>query len=409
MLIPVSTLAFVGRNLLRNRNRTYFALLTVGGGVVAFLLSGGFIAWILDASREAAIHSQFGHAQIVRSGFFERGLATPYSFLLPSSSTDKDHVESLPGVKLIAPRLVFNGLISREDATMAFSGEGIDPVSESALASSVKLISGDDLTDSRQRKILLGEGLARNLGAKAGDAVVLLASGVKGRPAAVEVTVAGIFMTATKDYDDYAVRMPIETTKKLMGVDGATSWVVLLDRTEDTASIVSQVRTILPADRFEVVPWRDLADFFVKTEALFTKQVSVVKWIIGAIIILTISNILTMNVLERTVEVGTCLALGLPRGGVMRLFMLEGLVLGLAGGITGILVAYGLSEIISKIGIPMPPPPGMAHGYVGQIIVTFDLILEALLLAVVTTSLASIFPAWKAARMNIVDALRYNQ
>lgn len=57
----------------------------------------------------------------------------------------------------------------------------------------------------------------------------------------------------------------------------------------------------------------------------------------------------------------------------------------------------------------MPPPPGMAHGYVGQIILTGELVTDAVVLSIVTTLLASALPAWKAGRMNIVDALRYSQ
>ena len=58
---------------------------------------------------------------------------------------------------------------------------------------------------------------------------------------------------------------------------------------------------------------------------------------------------------------------------------------------------------------PMPPPPGMARGFLGQILVVPQLAIDALVLALLTTFLASVMPAWKASRMNIVDALRHNQ
>jgi putative ABC transport system permease protein len=65
-----------------------------------------------------------------------------------------------------------------------------------------------------------------------------------------------------------------------------------------------------------------------------------------------------------------------------------------------------LAAAISYIGIPMPPPPGMERGYVGEILVTPRIVFDALLLAFTTTLAASVYPAWKASRMNIVDALR---
>ena len=65
------------RNLRRNVNRSIVAILTVASGVVAFMLAGGFIAWNLEEGREATIHSQLGHAQIVRPDFFEKARLAP--------------------------------------------------------------------------------------------------------------------------------------------------------------------------------------------------------------------------------------------------------------------------------------------------------------------------------------------
>jgi putative ABC transport system permease protein len=61
------------------------------------------------------------------------------------------------------------------------------------------------------------------------------------------------------------------------------------------------------------------------------------------------------------------------------------------------------------MGIPMPPPPGVTHGYTSAVIVTWRIVLEALILAVLTTLLGSFYPAWTASRKQIVDALRHNR
>jgi putative ABC transport system permease protein len=93
----------------------------------------------------------------------------------------------------------------------------------------------------------------------------------------------------------------------------------------------------------------------------------------------------------------------------MQLFIIEGCLIGLVGGVIGLIVGSILGAIISAIGIPMPAAPGMAHGYTAGIIISPQLAIDAFFLAIVTTLLASAFPAWKAGRMNIVDALRYSQ
>jgi putative ABC transport system permease protein len=397
------------RNLRRNTSRTLGGVFTVAAGVVAYLLAGGFIAWIFQDMREATIHSQLGHAQIVRPEFFERGIANPYAFLLPAGSAEQASLASMPGVVAITPRLVLSGLISLGETTVAFAGEGVDPVGERPISSRIRLLEGVDLASADGRTVLLGEGLARSLNAKPGDTVVLIITAVSGGTSAIELKVAGIFATVTKEYDDSAIRVPINVARKLMRVAGATSWVVLLDGADRTDRFVAAARARLPSGSFAVVPWTALADFYNKTVLLFSRQINVVKVIIGMIIVLTISNTMTMSVLERTTEIGTSLAIGLRRRNVMRLFIVEGLLLGLVGGLVGLISGKLLAMAISVIGIPMPAPPGMAHGYVGQIVVSPALALDALVVALVTTLLASVLPASRAGRMNVVDALRYGQ
>ena len=409
MISLLSDFRLATRNLRRNKQRTLVATLTVAFGIVAFLLAGGFIAWIFEQMRESTIHSQLGHIQIVRPGYFEKGIADPYAFLLPDRSPEQQVVEKVPGFKSLAPRLAFSGLISHGDTTIAFIGDGVDPELERPISSQVAIVSGHDLKTANESAVLLGEGLAKSMGVQAGDVVVLLATAANGSASAVEVKVAGTFATSTKDYDDSALRLPIQVARKLMKVKGASSWVVVLDKTEQTADAAKQLVASLPADKFEVVPWSALADFYNKTVVLFSKQVSVVKFIIGLIIVLTISNTQMMSVLERTTEIGTSLAIGLRRNTVMRLFVAEGVLIGVAGGVLGVILGYAFAYVISAIGIPMAPPPGMARGCLGQILVVPQLAIDALVLALVTTFLASVMPAWKASRMTIVDALRHNQ
>ncbi len=405
----IADFRLASRNLRRNTQRTLVATLTVAFGIVAFLLAGGFIAWIFEQMRESAIHSQFGHVQIVRPHFFEKGIADPYAFLLPEKSAEQSLVERMPGFRSLAPRLAFSGLISHGDTTIAFIGDGVDPVNEKPVSSQVNIMSGRDLETADEAAVILGEGLARSIGVAPGDDVVLLATAASGSPSAIEVKVAGTFATTTKEYDDSALRLPIQAARKLMKVKGATSWVVLLDETERTAEASRYLSEKLPGDKFEIVPWTALADFYNKTVVLFSRQVSVVKFIIGLIIVLTISNTQMMSVLERTTEIGTSLAIGVRRRALMRMFVAEGALIGAVGGVLGLLLGFVLAQAISAIGIPMPPPPGMARGFLGEIRILPQLAADALVLAVFTTFAASLLPAWKASRMIIVDALRRNQ
>lgn len=385
------------------------AIAAVGFGVVALLLAGGFIEWIFKDMRESTIHSQLGHIQVVRPGYYESGRADPFEYLLPDRSEEFGEIGRLTNAKVISPRLTFSGLISSGEATISFIGEGVEPDKERIVSSTLHVSQGEDLLVRDPRGIIMGRGLAANLGVALGDTVVLMANTASGGVNAVECHVRGFFSTITKAYDDTALRMPLSTARELLKTRGSHVWVVLLSETPQTSATLAQLRAKYAAKKLQFTPWNELADFYNKTVALFSKQVGVMKLIIGIIIILSISNTLTMSVMERTGEIGTAMAVGLRRQTILRMFLLEGVLLGVFGGTIGLIVGWLAAQAISFIGIPMPPPPGMGRGYTGQILVSWGLARDALFLAIFTTLMASLYPAWKASRMIIVDALRHNR
>lgn len=414
MAVPCSpavadTLRLAWRNVLRHRRRSVVAVASIAFGVTALMLASGFIEFIFFGFREDIIRSQFGHLQIVRPGYHEAGRADPYAYLLPDTLPRFDLPPGSPRIKAVAPRLSFNGLASVGDTSVAFIADGVDPVPEAQFDLGLEIAAGRNLAPDQPLGMIMGVGLARNLGAVVGTRVVLLASTARGGTNAVEATVLGLFTSAAKAYDDAALRLPLVTARRLLRSKGAHAWVVLLDDTEQTDQALAALRTRLSGQRLEVVPWYAMADFYQRTVALFGRQIDVLNLIIAGIIVLSISNTMMMSVLERTGEIGTLLALGTPRRGVAQLFLAEGLLLGLLGGLGGLLAGLALAGVISWIGIPMPPPPGKTQGFTAEIRVTLAIASQALALALGTTLLASLYPAWAASRQAIVDALRHNR
>lgn len=398
------------RNLTRNRRRALTALLTIGMAVIAMVLADGFVQWVFWAMREGTIQSQLGHIQVVRPGFNQAGAADPFAYVIPRSATGLQAIEATPGVKVAAPRLLVSGLVSHGETTVSFIADGVDPAKEAELSKAFRIVKGRNLAGAAKPEVVLGRGLARNLGVEPGATVALLSSTASGGINAVEAQVAGIFISANQAYDDSALRLPIGLAQSLLRADGAHMWLVLLEETGRTDAYLAQFRERFPekSHHLEFVPWYERADFYNKTVALFSQQMNVLRIIIGVIIVLSISNMLVMNVLERTGEIGTLLAVGFRRSKIMRLFAVEGLLLGLIGGTAGVLAGYGLAELISLIGIPMPPPPGMEEGYTAEIRVSLPVLTSAFALAFVTTALAGLYPAWKASRLDIINALRHN-
>ena len=399
------------RNIFRHRRRTATALAAISFGVIALLLASGFIEWIFWAMREGVIQQRTGHIQVTRPDYLKTGSADPFAYLLADKLKDQIGLEGVPEVEVVSERLVFSGLISHGDVTIGFTGEGVDPEKDAALSQRLIIAAGERLNAADPTGLLLGKGLAENLGVTVGDTVALLATTASGGMNGVEGTVQGLFQSGSKAFDDAALRLPIVTAKQLLRVTGSHTWVMLLDQTEHTSQVLQQLQTRYPLveSGLEFTPWYVLADFYTKTVKLFSRQMHIVWLIIALIIILSISNTLIMSVLERTGEIGTLMAIGLKRRNILQLLVCEGAMLGIIGGLVGVVIGIVLAIMVSAVGIPMPPPPGMDTGYTGGILLSWPLVAAALAIAVSTTLLGSLYPAWKASRMEIVDALRHNR
>lgn len=409
-MTPRTLIQTAAKNVLRQVNRTVAALTAVVFGVVSMILAAGFIDWNLEFGRDHSIESQLGHLQVMKPGFLELGRSDPHAYLLPSAAaTDLAGVHTLPGYRVDAPRLLISGLASSGDITLSFIGEGVDPAAEAILSASLRFPQGNNLRPGEPNTVIVGSGLAENLQAGIGDSLVLIANTETGGISAVEARVVGIFESIFKAYDDVALRIPLPLARELMRTEGEHLRLVLLNRIGDTEAAVLQLRDELPSTRYQVVPWQDMSDFYNKSVELFSKQVGVIYLIIAVIIVLAISNTMTMAVMERVGEIGTMMALGNRRRDILGIFLAEGCILGLLGATVGLVLGILLGLLISAIGVPMPPGPVMAWGYEAGIRLSPENLIKAAAIALATTVLASFYPAWRASRLQIVDALRTRQ
>tara|TARA_R100000005_G_scaffold87974_1_gene57562 strand:- start:13908 stop:15131 length:1224 start_codon:yes stop_codon:yes gene_type:complete len=393
------------RNLRRQFRRSLTALLSIGFGVAALLVATGFNEAMFEEFREATIRSQFGHLQITRPGFQERGRSDPWAYLLPAEIALDPAL--LPPGSTVSPRLLLNGLVSFGEQTLPFMSEGIDPARDMLDDRSLRIEQGRRLAPADHHQVVLGEGLARQLEVVPGASVVLLVTTPEGQLGAAEADVVGVFSSFSQEFDDAALLLPLSLARELAQVDGAHAWLVFLQDTAATDTALGPVRAALPPAAFDVQPWHALAEFYARASVLFKQQLDLVKGIVVFIILLGIGNTMMMSVLERTGEIGTVMALGNTRASVLRGFLLEGALLGLLGAALGVLAALGAGQLLDLAAIEMPPPPTFARSYHAALLVTPAMVLEVLLIAVFTTTLASLYPAWRASRMEIVEAIRH--
>ncbi len=398
------------RNVFRNRVRSLITLAAIAFGSTSLIIAGGFIEDTFIQLRESYIHSFLGHLQIYKKGFYEKGGARPFDYMMTDHEEITREIYSVEGVRQVTPRLEFSGLLSTGETTISFIGQGVDPEGERQISSFVQLDKGENLASGDKYHVILGKGLAHGIMADVGDPVILVANTMGGSINGLDVVVKGIFFTSSKAYDDRALRVPIKTAQRLLRTDDIQSLVVLLDDTAKTDLVKERLERIFEerGHDLEIIPWYEMADFYNKTVDLYKRQFFVLKLIIGIIVVLSIFNTMNMSVLERIGEVGTIMAIGTRRSGVVRLFLLEGIILGFFGGILGLAGGYVLASIISYIGIPMPPPPGATIYWTAAIRIVPGVFAFSFALALVTALFSSVYPAYKACRLEIAEALRHN-
>ena len=396
------------RNILRQKSRTAMTLAAIIFGVAGLILSGGFVADVLTQLGEATIHSQLGHVQVFRKGFYEQGSRSPEKFMIDDGEKIAEFAARMPEADTVLQRVSFTGLLNNGKADWAVMGEGVEPDKENHLGTFVRITAGRALKDSDSGGILIGDGVAKALALKPGDTVTLIMNTADGALNTTEFSVVGVFQSFSKDFDARAVRIPVAAARNLVAREGSNSIVLLLHRTVDTARVKELLVPKLESLGFDIRDWVQLSDFYSKTVELYRTQFGVLQWIVLVMVLLSVFNTVNMSVFERVGEFGTLMALGNSRGYVFRLVLAENLMLGMCGALVGVLVGILVALAISEVGIPMPPPPNSNVGYTASIRVVPDNVILAFLVGVGATVTAALMPARKVSRTPIVDALRYN-
>ena len=399
------TLRLALRNLPRHRLRTLLTLAAVALGVAGLILAGGFIEDIFVQLGEGTIHSQLGHVQVYKKGYYTHGTQRPLAYLIERPQQVASEIDPLPEVDTTLFRLTFSGLLNNGRSDRAVLVEAGESDKESKVATHHSLVDGRMLTVADRFGIYVGEGVAKSLRLKSGQVVSVLANTRDGALNSLEFEVVGIFRSYSKEYDARVVRINLEAGNQLLDTDAVNSIVVLLRDTDKTAGVASRLKSRLGPD-IEVKTWIELSDFYAKTVALFSRQFGFLELVILLMIVLSVLNSINLSMYERQGEFGTMRALGNRNRAVFALIVMESVALGFIGSAAGVLIGVTLAGVISFVGIPMPPPPNAELGYIAEIRIVPSIVAGAAVIGILASTFAAILPGIRLSRMSITEALR---
>jgi putative ABC transport system permease protein len=405
------------RNILRYRRRSLLTISLIAFGVVFVLVFVAVSSSFKDIMIRQITNSYLGDLQIHRRGYVASIETLPLNLnLSPQQAANASKaLKENPEVSAFSERIKFGAMFSNFTETTNIRINGVVPESEFATcpAMSTRISDGDKSASALAKgKILVPALLARGMGSKVGDTVVIVATNRDGSVNGKTFVISGVLESATgpggRDgyiHIDDAMEILRMTQREI------SEFAVSLknpDRVDSVAqSLTAQLGEVVKDPKkapFQVHTWAELSPFsnIAKMVDLMT---IFVKVMLVAIVLISILNVMIMAVYERVREIGTIAAIGTLPGKILSLFLVEGLFLGVAGALAGLAVAlaivFGMN--LWKFTFNF----GQTTGLVLLPSLDLNQIVVACAMVIGVSIVASLQPAFKASRMEPIEALRH--
>lgn len=407
----MSAWALAWRNILRNRRRSLLTAGIVVFGFAAFALAGGFMRQTFEGLRRATIRGGTGDLQFARPQTFSGTEKTTLEFGITDAEKVARILGSNPAVEAVLPQIDFVGLVSNGSSSVPYLGLGLDPAPEARVMEAKELIvQGRWLADAGERGVVLGTGLARTLGVHAGATVTIFGTTPDGVLNALDVTVVGLADIPIKELNERYLATTLGAASRLLNVSGVVSrMVVTLKPGADPPRVKGELSAALKAAGapLAVRTWQELATFYRQVKLLYIGIFGFMGAVLVIVVLLACANTMTMAVTERTREIGTLRAIGTPSRHIRAMFVAEGMLMGGIGCAIGAVLALLICAALNASHIMLPPPPGATHGAPIHVAFYAATYLAGFVAMTATLALASYFPARRASRVAITEALAH--
>ena len=419
-------LHIAARNLWRNKRRTLLAVgaLALGVGIMIDVLA--FLNTMKGVQTVQVVYGQLVALQVHRKGYVANILSNPLELDFEDTSELRQKVQSIKGVKAMTPRILFNGMISvppdlandpnAEEQTSFLNITAIDPLAEKNVCPTIYdwIIEGRMLANDQARELIINAEVGKSIKTHVvpeGDPVpdesqwpVIITSDRDGAMNGEALLPVGHLGSALPG-DRRIAYVPIQVVQRLLRMEGrVTEYAISLNSLDDLEQVQQELQKTLGPD-FEVHRWDELLPFIKNIQKTATYFFNIVTSIFMVIVLLGILNTMLMNVMERIREIGTMMAVGVRRSKLVLLFVMEGITMGTVGGLCGIALGLVGMLLINAAHFHIPAPASNVW-FLIQLGVSGQQILQSMLLTVVGSAVASLWPAIHASKLLPVEALR---
>ena len=394
------------RFLLEGRLQTLFIIggIAIGVGVIVFMsamlagLEANFIKRVLTSQPQIQLLAPDQIARPLRNGtgeFEDATVQRPSQRVISIDQWPKilNQMLAMPEVTAVSPTILGSALAVRGDASRAITLSGVEPgsyfkivrVPDYVVAGVARLTSED---------IIIGIQLAKDIGATVGDKLNIQAASGANRV----LTISGLVDLGNKGANQRTAYVALRTAQSLLGMIGGVTTIDMTVR--DIYAAEDIAKRIQSTNAVQADSWiKTNAQFFTAVQAQKTSN-TLIRLFVALSVAFGIAAVLIVSVIQRSKEIGILRAMGTSRGQILRVFLLQGGLLGFVGSLFG--AALGAFALIYWHSVARQPDGSELF----PLILERRLFILTALLATLTGLLAATAPAVRAAKLDPVVAIR---
>lgn len=397
------------RNVLRNKFRSLITTFSIGIGFASLVFIRSFVDGADYQMVENYTNLISGHIQIHKKGFVD-------NMSLQKSISEPEKIESalksIKDITAFAPRVKEFVLISSAEYSTGVLMLGIDFEKEKNVTELLKRVkTGEFVNDDKH--IVIGKTLAKSLNVALGDKIIVMGQGYDGSLVSAAYRISGLLDAGSEDIDKSMALVTIAAAQDLFVFDKKVSeYAVKTVSHTEVNELNAEIKMAIDGDKYDSQTWEELSPILVQWiefDIAFTNFLLLVVLLVVAAGIL---NTLLMGILERIREFGIMMALGTKQRQIVLMIGMESFLLGIIGVILGGIIGLGLAFHFSHFGIDLTSfSKALSDYYVGSKVYTrisFEPFLLYALVVLLTSIIVSVYPAWRAANLKPVEAIRHN-
>jgi len=399
---------------MRYKRRTLLTASLVAIGVVFVLVfisvSGSFKNMMIGQITDSFL----GHIQIHKKGYVASIDSLPLTLNLAPNALKKvvKAINEIPDIEAYSKRIKFGGMFSNFVETTNVRLNGVYPEDEVKTVPLFMSRVREGEKTIKPGEILVPELLAKGMKVKVGDTVVIIATNRDGSVNGKQFRVGGILesVTGPGGRDGY---IHIDDAREVLRIDTPeiSEITIRLKDFDKLHSAFDKLKDKLAHELnkqgkpvFEVHTWEKLSPFY-NVAKMIDVMTFFIKLMLIAIVLVSIMNVMVTAVYERIREIGTIAAIGTLPGKIVAMFLIEGFLLGLFGAVVGDILGIAVISVLDVA--KMTFNFGRQKGLLLSPSVSLQDILTISIIVIAISVLASLQPAYKASRMNPIDALRH--